>query len=154
MDDHPRLRPVEAFPFQQEGKTLVCLRDPQNFANTLVISPAVYFTLSHFDGKHSLIDVQEAYCRQLGDREPITSDFLRWVEEEDQRLIARLASLDAPGFFQEIARDQDRRRICGFSPLYSLIHLLDGTQGRNLKYGQAFTRETGSAVTFTSMVFD
>ena len=91
---------------------------------------------------------------QFGDREPITPGFLKWVEEEDQRLIDRLASLDSEGFFHEIAKDQDRRRICGFSPLYSLIHLLDGSRGKLLKYGQAFTRETGSAVTFTSMVFD
>ncbi|MBI2988335.1 MAG: AmmeMemoRadiSam system protein B [Deltaproteobacteria bacterium] len=415
MDNPPRLRPVEAFPVQQEGKTLICLRDPQHFANTLVISPVVYFILSHFDGRHSLIDIQEAYSRQFsdilfsedlnkivemldqhyflysgrfldhqrkiiedfrrlptrpsahagtvykedpqglrnqlegyfrsphgpgqpgpcqtkpapraivaphidfhrggpsyawsykelaespgadlyillgtshcggenpftatlkdfatplgtvetdkefvrevgknyrgdlfaeehlhrtehslefqvvylkyiatlqaeltgrarpfrivpilvssfhpmvqghtlpekdprigdflkalrelvekesrqicfvagvdlahvgiqfGDQEPLTPDFLRWVGEEDQRLIEKLASLDAPGFFEEIAKDRDRRRICGFSPLYSLIHLLDGVRGRNLKYSQAFTRETGSAVTFTSMVFD
>ena len=415
MNDHPRLRPVEVFPVEQDGKTLIYLRDPQHFANTLVISPVVYFILAHFDGEHSLIDIQEAYSRrfgdllfsedlrkimdlldhhyflyserfrghqkkiiedfrrlpirppahagtvyqedpaglkhqlegyfqspngpgqpnqhstsrvpkaivaphidfhrggpsygwsykelaespgadlyillgtshcggehpftatlkdfstplgtvetdkefvreleksykgdlfaeehlhrtehslefqvvylkyiaarqkgltgehrpfqiipilvssfypmvqsrtlpeknprigdffkalrglvekenrqvcfvagvdlahvgaQFGDQEPLTADFLRWVEEEDQRLIGRLASLDAAGFFHEIAKDQDRRRICGFSPLYSLIHLLDGAQGRNLKYSQAFTRETGSAVTFTSMVFD
>ncbi len=415
MDEHPRLRPVEAFPVQQDGKTLVCLRDPQHLANTVVISPTVYFILCHLDGQHSLGDIQEAYCRQFGelllsdelkkiidlldhhyflyserfeehqrktieefrslptrppahagtvykedplelrqqlegyfkspegpgkptqdradgtpraivaphidfhrggpsyawaykelakspgadlyillgtshcggenpftatlkdfatplgtvetdkefvrqleknyegdlfaeeylhraehslefqvvylqyaailraeltgshrpfrivpilvssfhpmvqshtlpekdarigdflaalrtlaeketrrvcfiagvdlahvgmqfgDPKPITPDFLRWVEEEDQRLIERLASLDARGFFHEIAKDQDRRRICGFSPLYSLIHLLDGSRGRHLKYGQAFTPETGSAVTFTSMVFD
>ncbi len=92
--------------------------------------------------------------RQFGDREPINDQFLRWVEAEDQKLIERLAALDAPGFFHEIAKDQDRRRICGFSPLYSLIHLLDGAEGRQLKYGQAFTPQTGSAVTFTSMVFE
>jgi predicted class III extradiol MEMO1 family dioxygenase len=76
------------------------------------------------------------------------------VAAEDQRLIDRLAALDAPGFFNEVAKDQDQRRICGFSPLYSLIQLLDGTAGRTLKYSQAFTWETGSAVTFTSMVFE
>ena len=92
--------------------------------------------------------------QQFGDREPITDEFLKWVETEDQQLIGRLAALDAPGFFHEIAKDQDKRRICGFSPLYSLIHLLDGSQGRHLKYGQAFTPETGSAVTFTSMIFE
>ncbi len=91
---------------------------------------------------------------QFGDQEPITPEFLEWVEEEDRRLIDRLAALDAPGFFNEITKDQDRRRICGFSPLYSLIHLLDGAQGKKLKYSQAFTQETGSAVTFTSMVFE
>jgi len=92
--------------------------------------------------------------QQFGDRDPITDDFLKWVEAEDQRLVERLAARDAPGFFNEIAKDQDKRRICGFSPLYSLIHLLNGSQGNNLHYGQAFTPETGSAVTFTSMVFD
>ncbi len=91
--------------------------------------------------------------RQFGDREEITPEFLKWVGDQDQLLIDRLAALDAPGFFNEIAKDQDRRRICGFSPLYSLIQLLDGSQGRLLKYDQAFTPETGSAVTFTSMVF-
>ncbi len=92
--------------------------------------------------------------RQFGDRDPITDDFLKWVEAEDQRLVERLAGRDAAGFFNEIAKDQDRRRICGFSPLYSLIHLLNGSQGNHLHYGQAFTPETGSAVTFTSMIFE
>ncbi|MBI2535273.1 MAG: AmmeMemoRadiSam system protein B [Deltaproteobacteria bacterium] len=92
--------------------------------------------------------------RQFGDRDPITDDFLKWVEAEDQRLVERLAARDAPGFFNEIAKDQDRRRVCGFSPLYSLIHLVNGSQGNHLHYGQAFTPETGSAVTFTSMIFE
>ena len=92
--------------------------------------------------------------RQFGDREPITGEFLKWVETEDHSLVSRVAALDAPGFFNEIAKDQDRRRICGFSPLYSLVHLLEGVQGKQLKYGQAFTPETGSAVTFTSMIFE
>jgi AmmeMemoRadiSam system protein B len=91
--------------------------------------------------------------RQFGDREPITDDFLKWVESEDQELVNRLAALDAPGFFNAVAKDQDKRRICGFSPLYSLIHLLDGAQGKHLKYSQAFTPETGSAVTFSSLIF-
>jgi MEMO1 family protein len=92
--------------------------------------------------------------RQFGDSEPITNEFLKWVESEDHNLVDRLAALDAPGFFKQIVKDQDRRRICGFSPLYSLIHLLDDVEGKHLKYSQAFTAETGSAVTFTSMIFE
>jgi hypothetical protein len=91
---------------------------------------------------------------QFGDEEPLTADFLRWVEAEDLKLVERLTALDAPGFFHEVAKDQDRRRICGFSPLYSLIHLARESAGRSLKYSQAFTPETGSAVTFTSAVFE
>ena len=92
--------------------------------------------------------------KQFGDRDPVTPDFLKWVEAEDRLLIDKLAMLDAPGFFNEVAKDQDKRKICGFSPLYSLIQLLDGSHGKTLKYDQAFTPETGSAVTFTSMVFE
>ncbi len=92
--------------------------------------------------------------RQFGDAEPVNDEFLRWVESEDRELVNRLTALDAPGFFQGLAKDQDRRRICGFSPLYSLIHLLDGVQGKPLKYGQAFTPETASAVTFASVIFE
>lgn len=91
---------------------------------------------------------------QFGDEEPLTPDFLRWVEEEDLKLVERLTALDGPGFFQEVAKDRDRRRICGFSPLYSLIRLAQKSAGRCLKYSQAFTPETGSAVTFTSAVFE
>jgi hypothetical protein len=32
--------------------------------------------------------------------------------------------------------------------------LLDGAKGNHLKYSQAFTPETGSAVTFASMIFE
>jgi AmmeMemoRadiSam system protein B len=92
--------------------------------------------------------------RQFGDREPITDDYLKWVESEDRELVDRLTALDAPAFFNAIAKDQDKRRICGFSPLYSLIHLLDDARGKHLKYSQAFTPETGSAVTFTSLIFE
>lgn len=92
--------------------------------------------------------------KQFGDLDPVTPDFLKWVEAEDHLLIDKLAKLDAPGFFHEVAKDQDKRKICGFSPLYSLIQLLDGSRGQTLRYDQAFTPETSSAVTFTSMVFE
>jgi AmmeMemoRadiSam system protein B len=92
--------------------------------------------------------------RQFGDTEPVTDEFLKWVEAEDRQLVERLAALDARGFFNEIAKDEDKRKICGFSPLYSLIHLLDGARGNHLNYAQAVTPETGSAVTFASMIFE
>ena len=91
---------------------------------------------------------------QFGDQKKIDEEILKWVESEDRALVERLIELDAPGFFNAIAKDQDKRKICGFSPLYSLIHLLDGARGNRLHYGQAFTPETASAVTFTSLIFE
>ena len=67
MQDRPRLRPIEAFPVNHEGKTLVYLKDPLNLAAPLGISPAGYFILAHLDGHHALIDIQEAYSKQFGD---------------------------------------------------------------------------------------
>jgi len=92
--------------------------------------------------------------RQFGDSEPVNDEFLRRVEREDRELVEHLARLDAREFFHAVAKDQDKRKICGFAPLYSLIHLLDGARGNHLKYSQAFTPETASAVTFTSLIFE
>ena len=61
MLNRPKLRAVEVFPIQQEAKTLVYLKDPENFAQPLGISLAGYFIISYFDGQHSLVDIQEAY---------------------------------------------------------------------------------------------
>jgi hypothetical protein len=66
MENRPRLRPIEAVPVQQDGRTLVYLKDPLHLATPLGVSAAGYFIISHFDGQHSLLDVQEAYCRRFG----------------------------------------------------------------------------------------
>src|SRR5262249_39804879 len=66
MYDRPKLRPIEAFPVQQDGSTLVYLKDPMNFATPMAISPVGYFILAHLDGRHTPIDIQEAYSKQFG----------------------------------------------------------------------------------------
>src|ERR1044072_9856532 len=67
MLEKTRLRPIEAFPVQQQdGKTLIYLKDPANFATPLGIAPAGYFVLAQFDGHHSFTDIQEAYSKQFG----------------------------------------------------------------------------------------
>jgi AmmeMemoRadiSam system protein B len=91
---------------------------------------------------------------QFGDSEAVTESFLEWVEAEDRLLIERLAASDSAAVFEEIAKDQDRRRVCGFSPLYSLAHLLRGSSGKLIKYGHAFNPDAASAVTFASMVYE
>ncbi|MGH7835864.1 MAG: AmmeMemoRadiSam system protein B [Candidatus Binatia bacterium] len=90
---------------------------------------------------------------QFGDSDAVTASFLNWVETEDRLLIEGLAASDPAVVFGEIAKDQDRRRICGFSPLYSLAHLLRGSPGKLIKYGHAFNPDAASAVTFASMVY-
>jgi AmmeMemoRadiSam system protein B len=66
MDD-PKLRPIEAFPIDLGGRQVICLRDPTHLAEEAVFVPReALFILAHFDGKHSVLDIQEAYTRQYG----------------------------------------------------------------------------------------
>ena len=66
--DFPKIRPVSAFPVQESGKTWICLQDPQNISpKALFLPPPVYFIVSHFDGQHSIVDIQAEYMRKFGD---------------------------------------------------------------------------------------
>jgi MEMO1 family protein len=65
--DHPKLRPIEAFPVDLGGREVICLRDPTQLTDDAVFVPReALFILAHFDGKHSILDIQEAYTRQHG----------------------------------------------------------------------------------------
>jgi AmmeMemoRadiSam system protein B len=66
--DYPKLRNVEIFPVQMEGKQLICFRDPQRIAEDTIFLPRqASFFISLFDGNHSIRDIQVAYMRQFGD---------------------------------------------------------------------------------------
>lgn len=65
--DYPKLRPIEAFPVNMGGREVVCLRDPTQLTEQAVFVPQeVLFLLAHFDGRHSILDIQEAYTRRFG----------------------------------------------------------------------------------------
>src|SRR5579875_158512 len=65
--ENPRIRPVEAFPVEHEGQTMICLRDPMAIApQPILLGIGGYFLITLFDGKHSLPELREAYSRQFG----------------------------------------------------------------------------------------
>src|SRR6478609_8562929 len=84
MLDKPRLRPVEIFPVQQDGQTFVYLKDPANFAAPIGLSPMGYFILSHFDGRHTRLDIQEAYAKQFGSL-LVSDELQKFIEMLDQQ---------------------------------------------------------------------
>ncbi|HKA52221.1 MAG TPA: AmmeMemoRadiSam system protein B [Candidatus Binatia bacterium] len=91
--------------------------------------------------------------QKFGDRGPLTQEFLDWVKAEDHRLIQALEKVDHADFFAQIAKDGDRRRICGFSPMYTFLHLVEATQGKLLKYDRSVESATQSSVSFASLAF-
>jgi hypothetical protein len=90
---------------------------------------------------------------QFGDREGVSEYGLRVLSQEDQEMLEYAEKMDGEGFFSSISRERDRRRICGFPAIYSMLKVLEAKEGKLLKYGQAFTSETQSVVTFASLAF-
>lgn len=90
---------------------------------------------------------------QFGDPEGISDYHLRILEGEDREMLTHAEKMDGEGFFSSISRERDRKRICGLPAIYAMLKIMDATEGRVLKYGQAFTPETKSVVTFASLAF-
>jgi len=91
--------------------------------------------------------------QKFGDEGPLTDAFLNWVRNEDHRLIQALEKVDHADFFTQIAKDADRRRVCGFAPMYTFLHLVEAKEGKLLKYDRSIDPATQSSVSFASMAF-
>ncbi len=68
MMDYPKLRSVNLFPVNVSGQTMLCLQDPLNISEKVLFLPLpIYFIISHFDGNHSIVDIQAEYLRRFGE---------------------------------------------------------------------------------------
>ena len=88
---------------------------------------------------------------RFGDPDPNTEASLAIVEREDRAMLGSVVAGDARGFFARVAADRDARRICGLSPIYSLLRVLPEAPGRLLEYRQWPDPE--GAVTFCAVSF-
>lgn len=73
---------------------------------------------------------------RFGDPRPMTPGQLREVADADREMLTAVEAGDAEALFQAVARDGDRRRICGLPPIYSMLRILGGVKGRLLRYSQ------------------
>src|SRR5260370_22551392 len=91
--EKPKIRPVEAFPIEQNGQTLICLRDQTGIArDPIVVGMGAYLLITLVDGANTLADLHAAFTRRFG----------QFVSPEQLRaLIDALDSaffLDSPAF--------------------------------------------------------
>jgi hypothetical protein len=90
--DHklPALRPIEILPFRRsDGEVYFALHDPAQLApQTIAVSAAGYFVLTHLDGAHSPGAVQAAFRRQTGMELP-EDEILKLVSVLDEGLFIR-----------------------------------------------------------------
>ena len=89
---------------------------------------------------------------RFGDPAPVSDDELKGIEREDRAMLGAVESGDARAFFEAVARDGDRRRICGYSPIYATLRVLDRPRGELHRYGQ--WPDPQGVVTFASMTFE
>lgn len=91
--EYPRLRLIEAFPAVVSGQEVLCLRDPQQYSDTVVYLPAKTASiLALFDGQHSILDIQEAFTRRFGGL-LFREQLLEVIQSLDEFLL-----LDSPRF--------------------------------------------------------
>jgi len=88
---------------------------------------------------------------RFGDREPNSAASLAQVERDDRAMLESVVGVDPRGFYAGVAADHDARRICGLSPIYTLLRLLPETQGRLVRYTQ--WPDPQGAVTFCAVAF-
>ena len=89
---------------------------------------------------------------RFGDPEPVGAPDLARIEREDGVMLESVAAGDADAFFESVAIDGDRRRICGYSPIYALLRSLGGVTGNVKRYGQ--WPDPNGVVSFASVVFE
>jgi len=104
--DYPKLRGVDAFPTQIQGRQMICIQDPQGFSQRAVFLPlSLFFIVSLFDGKHSILDIQAEYMRKYGEL-----IYREKVEEIIEQLDSQLL-LDSDRFRDTLEREKGGFRL-------------------------------------------
>ena len=93
--------------------------------------------------------------QRFGDPWLVDAARLEQIGRADRALLERVLEPNAEAYYQDVMRDDDARRICGFTPIYLVTALMEaaGRQGELLKYTQWVDRDGSSSVTFASAVF-
>lgn len=75
------------------------------------------------------------------------------LRADDSALLEYMESCQADKFFGMVSEVKDKNKICGLSPVYSLLKLTSPSRGKLLDYSIWNETETKSAVSFASMAF-
>lgn len=118
-------------------------------------SDALRKTISQFGKKVCLIasvDLAHVGLR-YGEQLAPDKEFLSGVSKADRQLMTAVENLDSDGFYHSIADKKDCYRVCGFSPIYTLLRAIDAERGQLLNYSNTVVDTQNSTVTFASMAF-
>jgi len=88
---------------------------------------------------------------QFGDKYGLDAIALGQSKAKDDEILRCISNVDADSFFKTIQNEGDRRRICGLTPIYFQLKLLEGSTGRIVSYKQ--WTDGQSSVSFAGGIF-
>ena len=88
---------------------------------------------------------------QFGDRVALDMATLARSRARDEILLESMKKVDAEGFFATIREEKDTRRICGLTPIFFQLKLLEGSRCDIVGYDQ--WTDGKSSVSFTGGIF-
>jgi AmmeMemoRadiSam system protein B len=90
---------------------------------------------------------------RYGDSAPPTDFSFHRSMQYDLEMLKPVEELKPEEFAAYIQKEKDQRRISGFSPVYSLLRLIQAEKGQVLRYDRGITDQYNSTVTYASMAF-
>ncbi len=90
---------------------------------------------------------------RYGDSAPPTDFSFHRSMQRDLEMLKQVEEINPDGFAAYIQKENDQRRISGFSPIYSLLRLIQAEKGQVLRYDRGITDQYNSTVTYASMAF-
>jgi AmmeMemoRadiSam system protein B len=114
--------------------------------------------------REALALVQRPYCvvagaelahvgMRYGDAAPPTDFSFHRCMQQDLAMLKHVEERQPDEFASFIQRENDQRRIAGFSPIYTLLRLIEADKGQVLRYDRGITDQYNSTVTYASMAF-
>jgi AmmeMemoRadiSam system protein B len=90
---------------------------------------------------------------KFGDSQPVQDGELEHSRRQDSALIRHAEATDMTRYFQVIADEGDRRRICGLPPTFVTLAATQPSSGKLLHYDQYVHPRRFESVSFASMAF-
>ncbi len=130
-------------------------RSPGDFAEVADFVAALRETIAGYGKKVCSIAVVDLahIGQQFGDADLLDNARLTEQWADDQHLLAAACAGDAEAWFIHVAAQQDRNRICGLAPTYTMLETIRPDRGELLKYDQAVADDRSSCVSFASAAF-
>ena len=148
----PQVLPVLCGPV---GPLVSCAEDPEAGARTDRFIEAMRWALRH---RRALVVAAGDLAHvgpAFGDPLPLGAPDRTRLRDEDATSLDALSRGDAAGFFDDIRRQGDARRVCGLAPIHLAARLLgDGVVGEVVDYAQCPADvDGGSLVSIAGLVW-